>query len=161
MAWPSSTCSKSNGQLMNISFTKNIMDSQQRLESIATSLRGWATNFDPVNGMNCVMFTVTCSVCAFSPKLMTSASKRCHTYYLSGTTNVLQIPLNMPTLEINFRTVLVSGDCKLCSLPHDQRCSHGKPQFQPLQLSVVHQSYDTIHKGAILSRQKILSWQGF
>lgn len=43
----------------------------------------------------------------FGPTYTISACKQCHIHYLSGVTNMMQIPSNVPVLQIKPRTLVV------------------------------------------------------
>lgn len=63
-------------------------------------------------------------ICAFQPDICNFSMPAQSNTLLSGMIK-LQIPSNLPSLQFEPKTVLVSRDCELCSLPVGQWCSYG------------------------------------
>lgn len=109
----------------------------------------------PDNGMCCVMvLQQLVYICIFQPD-MSNFNKQMLTYtQLSWTINELQIPSNLSSLVIRPRSILVSGDCKSCSLGLDLIPSISMAEFLSHVNGFVVQTYKTIQFLIVLQHER-------
>lgn len=128
MVWPPLPRSESHGNLLNVSNARIIMNSKQKAWLIATHWWEYATNvLNLVLITECVVscFTVNLFICTpWGSTHSASSSVRCHTHNCLGDQWAANYFSQLPSLEIDGRTVLVAKIMNLAHFPLINHSAH-------------------------------------